>query len=244
MGDFIFGFILGRVIIGLVRLYFKLLWFLLRSAWWLAVFLILSAGAGMALLAKGGRARPDDTAGFGRFLDDTHWQDDATGSVYPAAAAEREYCEIYAADAGTYWRRTAISRLLRMGAIMRYRFDAITEAGPGRARELAASQEFPQEARHNITLDHVDPDLAGSDPYGLDQNRDLAVDALKTVELQLAGRGWEPAGQSQDQANRHWYANRYSRRVISWDTPIATDAPSGQLTGQTSEQANGQQTGQ
>jgi hypothetical protein len=69
-----------------------------------------------------------------------------------------------------YWRRTAISRLLRGGAMQRYRFAALTDPTPAGGHSVAAWCDFPIEARHNITLDHLDPELERprlrGDPHG------------------------------------------------------------------------------
>ncbi len=138
MGDFIYGFLIGRVIGGIFVLACKIVWFFLRIAWWLSVFLLLWIGAGVVFLFRGGRRAREDAERLGRYLDDgTGWQDEASGDVYPLSG-ERERCEIHAVEAGTYWRRTAISRLLRGGAILRYRFAALTDAGSGRRRGAAA----------------------------------------------------------------------------------------------------------
>jgi hypothetical protein len=210
----------------LYALAFRIAWFLLRTAWWLSAFLILSAGAGAAALARSGRREPDEKANFGRYLENRRfWQEDASGIMYPCSETGHEYCEIHATRAGQYWRRTAISRLMYQDAIRRYRFDAITDLASDGTRRIAASSEFRQEARGNTTLDHVDPKLAGTDPHGLSQNRDLATSALKRMDWILTNCGWEPAGHSADPSNIHWYATRYSRPVISWDAPPAETSP-------------------
>jgi hypothetical protein len=225
MGDFIFGFIIGRVAIGLFRLYFKLLWFLARVAWYLVMFLLLSIGAGVAWLARGGHGEPVDSGRFGRYVDgDTRWEDQDSGNVYPVAATGNgEYCEVYAEEAGTYWRRTAIARLLRRGTIIRYRFFAVTDG----TRERAAWCDFMHEARAGIRLDELDPALAGTHELtavakdATDSNRDMAVEALKHIEWLLGQRGWAQAGFSDDMGNQHWYAERFSRKAIDWNAPVA-----------------------
>jgi len=224
-------FLLVKVIGGILYVFYWLTWQTARVVWWLTIYLLVSAGAGVAWLARGGRAPEVDSSRFGRYLEGrTRWQDDASGTVYPAAAADREYCEIHAELTGQYWRRTAIARLLRRGAIWRYRFYAADGPSDGRGA-IAAWCDFPQEARKNITLDHLDPELsglpelAGVDQYAMAANREEAFAARKHVEWLLSQRGWEPAERSADPSNAHWYADRYSRPVISWRDPVATELP-------------------
>jgi hypothetical protein len=207
MGDFIFGFIMGKVIIGV----FRLAWWCLRVAWWLAIFLLLWIGAGIMALARIGRPREDHTAGFGAYSQDrTQWRDAASGESYPSSQTSEEHCHIRAAEAGTYWRRTAVARLLRQGAMLRYRFEAVRDDGT-----VEASREFPNEARRNITLDHLDPAAASTDPYNLTQNREMATEALNDLDFILENKGW----QRSDRLSDHWYANAYARPVID-PTPV------------------------
>jgi len=225
MGDFIMGYLIGRTI----RLTFRLAGFLFRIAWWLGVFVLLSIGAGAMALIKLGQAKPDETQGFGVYSPDrTVWRDRKTNLSYPVSDTETEYCEVHATQDGQYWRRTAISRLVRMGAIVRYRFNAVIDHPDEGQSNIAATVDFPQEARVNITLDHVDPALAASDPYGLNQNRELATSALDHLDWLLTNRGWQAAGLARDTSNEHWYAKRYSRPLILRDEPAnslaATDA--------------------
>ena len=232
----LFTWLLVKVIGGIMYAVYWVAWQLLRVVWWLTVYLLLSIGAGVAWLARGGRAKEVDAGGFGRYLEGRAlWQDDASGTVYPASATDREYCEIHAELNGQYWRRTAIARLLRRGAIWKYRFYAAASDG---RESVAAWCEFQQEARKNITLDHLDPELtgiaelAGVDQYAMTANREEAFDARKHVEWLLSQRGWEPVGRSADPSNTHWYAARYSRPVISWHAPAATELPAQQSGGQ------------
>jgi hypothetical protein len=122
--------------------------------------------------------------------------------------------------AGQYWRRTALSRLVRAGAIWRYRFDAVTDGtgGPG------ATHEFPQEARVNLTLDTVDPAQASTDQYGQGRNRDWAVEALMHMDWLLTNRGWHAIGKSKNINNLHWYTTRYERPVIRRSQPLGGEA--------------------
>jgi hypothetical protein len=202
MGDFIFGFIIGKVIIGV----FKLAFWCLRVAWWLAIFLLLWIGAALMALTRIGRPSEDHTVGFGEYSQDrTQWRDAASGESYPVNKTAEEHCHVRAVEAGTYWRRTAIARLLRQGAVLRYRYEAVGDGGA-----VEASTEFPSEARRNITLDHLDPAEASTDPYNLAQNRKMAVEALNDLDYILENKGWQRAGQLND----HWYANVYARPVI------------------------------
>lgn len=212
--------ITGVLIVGA----FKLAWFFLRTFWWLGAFLVLSLGAGITALAKR-NSEPEITAGFGQYSEDhQRWQDEVSGQWYPCSSVDREYCQIQASDCGFYWRNTALSRLMRRGALVRYRFSAVTESSNGAAPEVIATREFPQEARRNITLDHVDPARASTDPYDLGVNRGWAKDALKELEWLLTNKGWARIVDDPNATSEHWYAYRYNRPVIAWDKPIG-EAP-------------------
>ena len=137
-----------------------------------------------------------DAGRFGRFLEDhSGWQDAESGTTYQANAAEPEFCDVHAELDGQYWRQSAIARLLRRGAVWRYKLFAVTTDGQ---QQIAAWLEFPQEARKNITLDHLGhgfgiPELQGVDKHAMAANRELAGEAIKELEWLLANRGWEPA---------------------------------------------------
>jgi hypothetical protein len=222
--DDLVDFLIVKMVGGMLTLIFRIAWFLTRIVWWLTIYLILSAGAGVAWLARGRRGREVDTGRFGRFLEDgSGWEEAPSGTVYPASATECEHCEVHAELDGQHWRRTAIARLLRRGAIWRHKFSVVTTAD----QQVAAWCEFPQEARKNITLDHLDPamvgipELQGVDKNAMAINRESVGEAIKELEWLLANRGWKPDGHSTDPANQHWYASRYSRPVIAWNAPVA-----------------------
>jgi hypothetical protein len=197
-------------------------WFVVRIAWWLAVLVVLSIGAGIVGLVRLARPKADDTAGFGRYSDDRRlWLDEGNGQQYPVSDTETEYCEVEADQTGMYWRRTAVSRLLRGGAIVRYKFYAISTGGQDAEPTIAAEEEFPQEARRNITLDHLDPAKAAEDPYGLDGHRKLAGEALDVMDLLLTRRGWERVTDEEKIAHgQHWYSRVYKRPAIRWSEPV------------------------
>ena len=210
---------------SLIKLFAKIYWFFIRIAWWLAVLVVLSIGAGIIGLVRLGRPKADDTAGFGRYSGDPRlWLDDKTGEQYPVSDTETEYCEVEADQAGMYWRRTAVSRLLRGGAIVRYKFYAISKGSQGAEPTIAAEEEFPQEARRNITLDHIDPAKAAEDRYGLDGHRKQAADALDVMHLLLDWGGWERVTDPDEIARvahgQHWYTRVYKRPVIRWSEPL------------------------
>jgi hypothetical protein len=230
MGDFIMGYLIG----GTIKLTFRLARFLFRIAWWLGVFVLLSVGAGAMALVRLAQPKPDETEGFGVYSSDrTVWRDRKTNQSYACSDTDTEYCEVYATQDGQYWRRTAISRLLRMGAMVRYRFNAVIENPDDGQPKVAATVDFPQEARVNITLDHVDPALAASDPYGLNQNREQATSALDHLNWLLTNRGWKAMGLSSNTSNDHWYAKRYSRPLILRDEPANALATSDASEGST-----------
>jgi hypothetical protein len=228
MGDFLYGKMLGYVIVGVPILVFRIMRFTLRIVWWLGLWVILSVGAGLMSITRAGKSGPDETAGFGGYPEDGElWRDKASGQLFPYSQTESECCEIQASEAGTYWRRTALSRLVRSGAIMRYRFDAVTDG----TAEVAATHEFPQEARVNLNLDTVDPAHASTDQYNQARNRGWALDALARMDWLLTTRGWHAAGRPADPSNQHWYANRYERPVISWTEPVGGEAPVPEISG-------------
>lgn len=117
---------------------------------------------------------------------------------------------------------------MRAGAICRYRFDAVTDGTAGTA-DIAATHEFPQEARVNLNLDTVDPAHASTDEYNQARNRDWALEALTRMDWLLTNRGWQQAGRSANPSNQHWYASRYERPVIFWTEPVAGEAPAPEI---------------
>lgn len=184
--DDLFDFLIVKMVGGLLTLAFRITWFFARIAWWLTIYVLLSLGAGVAWLARGRRGREVDTGRFGSFAEgDASWQDAESGTIYPANAAELEFCDVHAEMGGQYWRQTAIARLLRQGAIVRYKLSAISTDGQ---QQVAAWCEFPQEARKNITLDHLDPEMAGiPELQGVDKNamavkRESMGEAIKHLE--------------------------------------------------------------
>jgi len=212
-----------RLTWNLIKFFARVWWFFIRIAWWLAVLVVLSIGAGVIGLVRLGRTKAGDTAS-GRYSDDGRlWLDEGTGQQYPVSETETEYCEVEADQTGMYWRRTAVSRLLRSGAIVRYKFYAISRGSQDAEPVIVAEEEFPQEARRNITLDHLDPAKAAEDRYGLDGNRDQATGALDSLDLLLARRGWERATDDEEKKiahGQHWYSRMYTRPVIRWAEPL------------------------
>lgn len=225
MANFEEGWRQGEKMGGVIFFFLRIIWFFVRIAWWLTVFVLLWIGAGAMALARLGRPGPDLTAGFGRYsADGRFWLDDASGQQYPCGGSEREYCEVEADQTGTYWRRTAVSRLLRGGAMVRYTFYAARKGNQDTEPVIIADVEFPQEARRNITLDHLDPARAAEDPYGLSTNRDQAKQALEDLEWILDKRGWEPVDPREAHGD-HWYSTVYQRPVINWDEPLPVTGP-------------------
>ena len=216
---------LGRLFRVIVVWEFKLAWLILRTVWYLSVFLVLSLGAGIGALAKRNQKQEDMTAGFGEYSEDgQRWRDEASGQWYPCSPVDREYCQIQASSSGFYWRMTALWRLMRRGAAVRHQFSAVTESTNGASPEVVATRDFPQEAKRDITLDHVDPALASTDPYGLADSREAATTALNGMDWLLTKKGWKQV-KNPEATREHWYAHRYVRPVILWDKPIG-EAPS------------------
>jgi hypothetical protein len=239
----LFTSLLVKAISGILYVAYLLAWHLFRVAWWLSLYLLLSLGSGVIWLARGGRGRPADTGRFGRYLQDRQlWQDAASGTAYPVSAAGCEYCEVIAELSGQYWRRTMLNRLLRRGALWRYKLSAVVIGGG--PETVAAWCEFPSEAWKRVTLDDLalaGGPVPGIDPDALNYNRAEAQAALDHLEVLLDGRGWkrceDPSGQPPDP----WYAIRFSRSAIAWDAPVAAPTPSGQALEQPPEHAGGQQ---
>lgn len=206
------GALIGEILTGV----FKVVWFFTRIAWWLLVFLVLSLGAGVASLARRGRDEPE-IEGSGKYSEDrTQWFDERSGKWYPCSQTKLEYCTVQAMEQGMYWRMTALSRLLRGGAMKRTIFLAIHDGNS----DIVVASEFPEEARLNITLDHLDPALAATDQYGLSNNRDRARDALRELETILTAKGWKSTDRHQED---HWYARIYERPVIEWNKTIGVE---------------------
>jgi hypothetical protein len=227
MSSFQEGYRQGEKFGGVIFIGFRIAWFFARIAWWLSVLLIVSLTAGVAALVRSGRGDPDVSAGFGHLTDDRAcWQDEKSGARYPVRDGELDTCEVQAIQGGLHWQRTALSRLVKHGAVVRYTFAAVSGGGSGGAHagapEIVASEEFLNEARRNITLDHLDPALAAADPYGLQDSREEAVSVLDHLDWILTGRGWE---RTQDRAD-HWYARTYTRPKILWDNPVSAADPS------------------
>jgi hypothetical protein len=235
----LFTSLLVKAFSGIFYVIYWLAFRIIRIAWWLSLYLLLTLGAGMIWLARGGKGRPVDTGGFGRHSEDEAlWQDHATGTVYPVSATDLEYCEVVAELGGQYWRRTMLNRLLRRGALWRYKFSAVTADG---RKEVAAWCEFPSEAWKGITLDHLAPTggvpVSGIDPDALEYNRGEARAALEHLEALLKGRGWQPHEDPGDPPPDHWYGSRFRRKVITWDAPLAPAIPAEEAVRQSSEQA-------
>ncbi len=208
----------------LILLAFKATWFLARVTWWLGLFLIFSIAAAISGLVRiaSKRAQSGDQAEISHYSEDgRRWWDHATGQCYPCSQTDRESCAVDAANAGTYWRKTALARLFRMGVIQRYRFLAVLDEDSQRAGTVVATSEFPLEARHGITLDHLDPARAADDQYNLGQLRDSARTGLEDLDRLLAAAGWERVGES----GPPWYRIRYRGPAILWSEPLQTPVP-------------------
>ncbi|HEU5386713.1 MAG TPA: hypothetical protein VFV73_12485 [Streptosporangiaceae bacterium] len=227
----LFTSVLVKAISGIMYIVYWLAFRLLRIAWWLTLYLILSLASGVAWLARGGHGKPVDSGGFGHVLEDgSGWQADDSGTVYPASADNPESCTIEAELGGQYWRRTMLNRLLRRGALWKYTFYARLDSAPGNGRETAAAWlDFPQEAWKNVTLDDIDP----QSPHVLEMpadalryNREEAQEALKHINWLLEKRGWTPDDtRPAEGTDRHWYSSRYRRPVIAWEAPVAPAIP-------------------
>lgn len=234
----LFTTLLVKAFSGIIYVIYWITFRSIRIAWWLGLYLLLTLGAGMVWLARGGKGRPLDAGGFGRPVDDALWQDDETGTVYPVSGSDYEHCEVVADLDGQYWRQTMLNRLLRRGSLWRYKFSAVTVDN---REAVVAWCEFGNEAWKGITLDHLAPTeggpVPGIDPGALEYNRDEARTALKIVEALLERRGWERYEAPGDPLPDHWYGSRFRRKMIAWDAPIAAAIPAEQAVRQSSAQA-------
>jgi len=190
---------------------FKLVWRLFWTIWWLGVFLVLSVGAGIVLLVRRDKSDPHEVF-WGHYSDDgEQWWDDKS-QVWHPLGEYRESCEVSAFAKGTYWRKTALFRLVKRGMLIRYHFMALR--GNGRTAMMV---DFPQEARRNVTLDTVDPAMSSmpSGGFDLSHNRDWAVDGLDFMEWLLTEKqGWTRDKNAEANLDfPHWYSRVYTRRV-------------------------------
>ena len=209
-------------IMFMVVIQLKIIWFVARMAWWLLVLLVLSVADGVSHLIKRGRDERDEPEldGLDKYSEDgLQWFDQKSGKWYPCGSNGLEFCTVQAVERGIYWRNTALSRLLQRGAIKRNAFLAVND----RNDKTEAESEFPEEARRNITLDHLDPAAAATDPYNLGNNREMALDALRKLEVKLKAMGWELVDPLDRRREDHWYAKVYQRPMIDWDSPINID---------------------
>ena len=223
---FIIGDIWTIITVKLIGGTLKLAWFLTRTAFYLALFLILSAVAGVTALIRS-RTR-DELAGTGEYTrDGLYWRDQASGQLYHVHATQTEHCEVHGAARGPDLRRTTQSRLMRNPALFYCQFDAITD-GTGQA---AGSARFSRHARRGIHhLDDLDPDTTGQETTDMTESLVWAGDyqtaaaALEQLDSNLRARGWEQRPDGGYGA--HWYSRRYQRPVILWDQPVqAAEAP-------------------
>jgi hypothetical protein len=226
----LFTTLLVKVISGILYVIYWLAIITIWVAWWLTVYLLLSLGAVVAWLARGRRGRETDTGRFGRYLEDgSGWRDDASGAVY-LLGPDLEFCRVEARETGVDWRRTALSRLLRRGAIIRYQLAAVTDPAPDGRHGIAAWGEFAHEARKNMRLDELDPEDPGAAGRpadvmaAVDANRESALHALDDLERLLSQRGWKLVPPPAGRKPHPWYASRYSRKAILFDSVVPATA--------------------
>jgi hypothetical protein len=215
---FIIGDIWTILTVKLIGGVLKLAWFLTRTAFYLALFLILSLGAGLlALIRRSGR---DELAGTGEYSDDgLYWHDRTSGQLYHVHATQAEACEVHGAERGVDWRKSTLSRLVRTPGVIRCQFDAVTDG----TTQVAGSAGFSRHARHGIHhLDDLDPQNAGPETTDMSESQVWAGDyqraatAFEHLDSTLRARGWQHDGAS----DSHWYSRTYQRPVILWDQPV------------------------
>jgi hypothetical protein len=221
---FIIGDIWTIITVKLIGGVLRLAWFLTRTAFYLTLFLILSAAAGVTALIRS-RSR-DDLAGAGEYTSDgLYWRDRSSGQLYHVHATQTEHCEVHGAGRGPDLRRTTLSRLMRNPALFYCQLDAVTDS----TGQVAGSARFSRHARRGIHhLDDLDPQTA--EPETTDMTESLvwagdhesAAAAVEQLDSILRARGWEHDGEYGD----HWYSRRYQRPVNLWDQPVqAAEAP-------------------
>lgn len=221
---FIIGDIWTIITVKLIGGVFKLAWFLTRTAFYLTLFLILSAAAGVTALIR--RRSRDDLAGAGEYTSGgLYWHDQASGQLYHVHATQTEQCEVHGAERGLDLRRTTLSRLMRNPALFYCQLDAVTDG----TRQLAGSARFSRHARRGIHhLDDLDPQTAELETTNMTESlvwagdHESAAAALEQLDSILRARGWE----HNDGYGDHWYSRRYQRPVILWDQPVqAAETP-------------------
>jgi hypothetical protein len=215
---FIIGDIWTVITVKLIGGVLRLAWFLTRTALYLTLFLILSAGAGVIALIR--RRGHDKTAGTGEYTPDgLYWRDRASGQLYHVHVTQTEHCEVHGAERGLDCQRSTLSRLMRNPALFYCQFDAVND-GTG---QVAGSARFSRHARRGIHhLDDLDPQTAElettdmSEPLVWAGDHESAAAALEELDSILRARGWEHDGES----GTHWYSMTYQRPVILWDQPV------------------------
>jgi hypothetical protein len=202
----------------------RLTWFLTRIAFYLALFLILSAAAGVTALIR--RRSRDDLDGTGEYTGDgLYWRDRSSGQLYHVHATQTEHCEVHGAERGLDCRRSTLSRLIRNPALRYCQFDAVTDG----TRQVAGSARFSRHARRGIHhLDDLDPQTAElettdmTEPLVWADDHESAAAAVEQLDSVLRARGW----QHDRGYGGHWYSRRYQRPVILFDQPVqAAEAP-------------------
>ena len=221
---FVIGDIWTIITVKLIGWVLKLAWFLTRTAFYLTLFLILSAATGATALIR--RRRRDDPMSAGEYTGDgQYWRDRPSGQLYHVHATQTEHCEVHGAVRGQDLRRTTLSRLMRNPALLCCHFDAVTDS----TEQVAGSARFTRHARRGIRdLDDLDPQTAGQETTDWTESLVWAGDhesagaALEQLNCVLRARGWE----QDDGYGDHWYSRRYERPVILWDQPVqAAEAP-------------------
>ena len=205
----------GEKIGGVIFIGFRILWFFIRVTWWLGQFLDILAGRGHRIPGPARAARRGPDRGFRSVLSGSH---PLAGCAQRAVVSRGERTAGALRRPGAMgslaYRRNAISRLVRRGAIFRHAFSAVNDSSDV-APNPAASADFIQEMRHNITLDNLDPEGEDIARYDLHDNYAEAKNALDQLDWVLTQRGWQDTGDRRG----HWYARVYERSIL-WDTPM------------------------
>lgn len=184
---FIIGDIWTIITVKLIGGVLKLAWFLTRTAFYLTLFLIVSAAAGVTALIR--RRSHDELAGTGEHTGDgLYWRDYPSGQLYHVHATQTEDCEVHGTERGQDLRRTTLSRLMRNPALLYCQFDAVTDS----TDQVAGSARFSRHARRGIRhLDDLDPQTAGLETTDVTQplvwagDHESAAAALEELDSDL-----------------------------------------------------------
>ena len=178
---FIIGDIWTIITVKLIGGYSESAWFLTRTAFYLTLFLILSAIVGVTALILG-QGRDELGGAVVDTGDGLYWRDRTSGQLHHVGATQNEYCAVQDAERGLELRGTTLSRLTRSPALFYCQFDASPTA-PVRSQGSLASPGTPGAGIHHV--DDLDPQTAGPETTGMTESL-LWVDDHESTDAALS----------------------------------------------------------